>query len=86
MIAYLTNNLVALISALGGWVFTVAAGAAFVVWVISNRIARESSLSTTIKHEEAVVAEANRHSEKVALIKANDPKVIEGMNKQLTCD
>jgi hypothetical protein len=86
MIEAFTNNLVALINALGGFWLTTSVAVVSIVWVISNRAARGSAVATQSKHEEVVVAEANRHSERIALIKANDPKVIEGLNKQLSRD
>lgn len=72
-----------LINALGGPVLTIAMGVGFCVWVICWRIARESQMATKTRHAETTAAEANRHSEKMALIRANDPKTIEGVNKQL---
>lgn len=86
MLEYLTTNLVAIVSALGGPIFTVAAAASFATWTISRRVASSTAQSARIKHEETTVAEANRHSEKLLLIKSNDPKLVEGTNKQLASD
>jgi hypothetical protein len=83
MIAYLTDQLVAIVNSLGGFVFTFCIAACFVVYIIARSIQKETSISAKNRHEEATIAESNRHLEKIALIQSNDPKLIEGLNKRV---